>query len=84
MQDRQHALAELLRTRRQQIIAAYEPKVRSLSPARDLPREAVVDPIAAVIDRMASVIESAEGPPASIGRVGHEHAIDRLARGFEL
>ena len=75
-------LADLLRTRRQQIIAAYAPKVRSLSPARELSHGAVVDHVPMVLDRIASIIESSTSRQHD--SAGRDHAVDRLGRGFEL
>jgi hypothetical protein len=74
-------LAELIRTRRDDILAGWEAGVRTLaSGARAQP--ALADQVPALLDWLAGLL--AGGDDAGHGAVSHEHTTERLAHGFDL
>src|SRR6185436_8591976 len=78
-------LCEFLRSRHQQIVEAWLERVRSVSPARDLPAPMLIDHLPAILNRVASIMACDGGDPrAGLEEMPEAHAIDRLDRGFDL
>ncbi len=78
----QTSLCEFLRSRADELVAIWSERVRALSPANEIPDLAIVDHLPEILARLATAVGSdqrvslTEGPRA--------HAVDRLARGFDL
>src|SRR5258706_7854981 len=78
-------LPQFLRDYRDRILLTYEPKVRTLSPARELSRTALIDHVPLVLERMAAIIEAKpDTREIPLGKVGKIHAVDRLSQGYDL
>ena len=59
--------------------------MRSLSPARELSEAAIVDHFPKILARIAEMVESVHlGTATSLEDFPKDHAVDRLARGFDL
>lgn len=64
---------------------AWTHEMQTLSPARDLSRSVLVDHLPEVLTHIAGWVDSAHrGQDVSLVNAPGIHAIDRLARGFEL
>jgi signal transduction histidine kinase len=78
-------LCDFLRRREGPIVAEWTRRMRSLSPARDLSDAAIIDHLPRILLRIADLVESVHtGVPSSLEKFPKEHAVDRLARGFDL
>src|SRR5437868_7536168 len=78
-------LCEFLRDRDAEIIADWTQRMRAMSPARDLSDSAIVDHLPRILTLIADFVESVHGgQPVSFGTLPKAHAVDRLARGFDL
>src|SRR3954454_6491886 len=78
-------LPELLRSRAQQIVDEWLRRVRTVSPAHDLPAPALIDHLPRILDRIALRMERDPGAaPFEFETLPESHAIDRLGRGFDL
>ena len=78
-------LWEFLRDRQDQIIGDWKARMRALSPTRDLSDAAIIDHLPQILTRIAAIVESVHaGKAASLGSLAKDHAVDRLARGFDL
>ena len=78
-------LCDFLRTYRDQIIDEWTQRVKVLAPARKLSRAAIVDHLPTILDRVADIVEASHsGRATAIGDLPEGHAVDRLARGFDL
>jgi PAS domain S-box-containing protein len=75
-------LAELLRVHRAQILDEWTRLECAETPARRLSREAMLDHIPALLDRLAAL--AASGHPAGPLPEPDIHALQRLEEGFEL
>jgi len=78
-------LCDLLRSRQQDIIDDWVQRVRSVSPAHDLPAPTLIDHLPRILTRMAAMMEHEPGAtPVDLATMPESHAIDRLGRGFDL
>src|SRR5438067_8340098 len=78
-------LCEFLRDREAEIIADWTQRMRAMSQARDLSDSAIVDHLPKILELIADFVESVHnGKPVSFGTLPKAHAVDRLARGFDL
>jgi len=78
-------LCDFLRGNQAHIIEDWSQRVRSLSPARELSRSAIVDHLPEILCRIADRVESTHtGRSVSLGDLPKDHAVDRLGRGFDL
>jgi signal transduction histidine kinase len=78
-------LADFLRTHRTPIIGEWAKRVKQLTRARQLSENALIDHLPGILDRIADAVEAsgaAESP--ALGGLPDDHAVDRLARGFDL
>jgi hypothetical protein len=80
-----HRLRHFLRARQEDIIDDWKARMRALSPARDLSDTAIIDHLPQILVRMGDIVESVHtGRPVTIADLAADHAVDRLARGFDL
>lgn len=78
-------LCDFVRSRQDRIIILWTERVRTLSPVRETAAPAIVDHLPDILARMADFIESVHtGKPVSLADGPRAHAVDRLARGFDL
>jgi len=78
-------LCEFIRTNRDALIADWTERVRQMSPAAELSRTALVDHLPDILARLAEMVESVHtGKTVTLADVPKKHAVDRLARGFDL
>jgi hypothetical protein len=78
-------LHDFIESTREEIIAAWIARVQTLSPARELSKTALVDHLPRILSRMAESIEAMyTGGRTALAGTPRDHAIDRLARGFDL
>jgi hypothetical protein len=78
-------LCEFLRGHQEEIIGRWAERMRGVSSARDLSVSAIVDHLPQILARIADVVGSVHtGQTVSLGSLPKEHAVDRLARGFDL
>lgn len=79
------ALAELIRTRRDRLVAEWTAEIRTLSAAQELSRPVLVDHMPEILERIAEAVASvAVGARRALDEAPKQHALDRLARGFDL
>ncbi len=85
---RREHLADLLRRRRDVLIASFERQARQLYAARGLSRVALIDHVPSLIDRIAELAAAADRPRSSVRPVGTReaeiHASERLREGYDL
>jgi PAS domain S-box-containing protein len=78
-------LHDFIESSREGIVAAWIARVRTLSPARELSGPALIDHLPQILSRIADGIEAMySGGRTALADTPREHAIDRLARGFDL
>jgi len=78
-------ICDFIRANRDQLIADWMARVRMQSPAKELSSPALVDHFPEILARVADMLESVHtGRAASLAGVPQKHAVDRLARGFDL
>ena len=79
-------LADVLRTRRDQILRTWEAAVRAMPRASALDRPTLVDHVPDLLERIAVMTERlGEGAtPALADEIAERHALARLAEGFDL
>src|SRR5947208_3239417 len=78
-------LCDFIRANAEQVVGAWIARVQTLSPARELSRTALVDHLPQILSRIADGIEAEyAGRSVALAQTPREHAIDRLARGFDL
>jgi signal transduction histidine kinase len=78
-------LCDFLRSYRDEIVADFTERMRSLSPARDLSTAAIINHLPQVLTRLADLVESVHtGRSISLGDLPAHHAVDRLGRGFDF
>lgn len=83
--DDRPRLCDLIRHRTPDIVDAWARRVRTLPPARALPRPVLIDDLHDVLARIADAVESDQcALPGARADAPRAHAIDRLSRGFEL
>jgi signal transduction histidine kinase len=83
--ERAPALAAFLRRHRAEVVAEWERCVRVTSPARDLPRLALLDHVPPLLDAIADVLESSDRHSARAAeRLAMSHGETRLQHGFDL
>src|SRR5262245_36764403 len=75
-------LSEFLRTRQRELLAMWTERVRKLSPAKEISSLAITDHLPDVLDRLAAAVGA--GEPSVLADAPRAHAVDRLARGFDL
>jgi len=80
-----HGLSDFIRVHREDIVADWASRVKSLSPAREMSRSAIVDHVPVILARVADMVEAAQtGDAVSLGDLPKRHALDRLGRGFDF
>jgi hypothetical protein len=80
-----HRLCDFIRANLDTVIAEWTTRVRSLSPAKELSRPVLVDHLPQILARIADMIETVHtGGQASLADSPKQHALDRLAVGFDL
>src|SRR5262252_21625 len=78
-------LRDLLRSRRDEIIANWTQRVRTMSPAHELSERAIVDHLPKILDLIADYVEAVDsGRSVSLDQLAKAHAVDRLGRGFDF
>src|SRR3954467_10370780 len=78
-------LSDFLQDNQRDIIGDWTQRIRSISPARELSDAAIVDHLPAILTRISELVRSQQtAVPVSLGRSPEDHAVDRLARGFDL
>ena len=78
-------LCDFLRNRQDEIITDWTRHMRAISPARELSDSAIVDHLPRILAVTADFVEAEPtGKALSLGTLPKEHAVDRLARGFDL
>ena len=78
-------LCDFLRSRQDEIISTWIERVRSLSPARELPDSAIINHLPKLLGLIADYVEFAQtGRSVSFEKLAKAHAVDRLGRGFDF
>lgn len=78
-------LSDFLRNDHDAIVADWTNRMRALSPAHDLSNSAIIDHLPQILPRIADYVESGQADtPVALGTLPKDHAVDRLARGFDL
>jgi PAS domain S-box-containing protein len=75
-------LGDFLRGQQEELIATWTERVRQFSPAREISNLAIVDHLPEILARLTLAVSSNER--VSLSDVPRAHAVDRLARGFDL
>src|SRR5262245_51361290 len=78
----QMRLGDFLRSRQTDLVAMWVQPVRSLSPAREISTLAIADHLPEILARLATAVGSDQR--GSLNDGPRAHAVDRLARGFDL
>ena len=82
---RRARLCDFLRDREPEIVSDWTQRMRTMSPARDLSDSAIVDHLPRILALIADFVEAGRADtPVSLGSLPKAHAVDRLARGFDL
>jgi len=78
-------LCDFLRDRQPEIIADWTQRMRTMSPARNLSDSAIVDHLPQILTLIADFVGAEHtGERVFLGTLPKVHAVDRLARGFDL
>jgi PAS domain S-box-containing protein len=78
-------LYDFIRASQDSLIGDWSVRVRRLSPAKELPRPILIDHLPEILARIADMVESVDtGAQAPLAEAPKQHALDRLARGFDL
>jgi hypothetical protein len=78
------ALAERIRSDRDDIVSAWEAGVRTLASAAKAPQPALVNRVPDFLDWLADRLERSELPDSERDAFSHHHTVERLAQGFDL
>jgi hypothetical protein len=79
------ALAQLIRTRREEILAEWEAGIRTLASGAQTPQPALLDRVPAFLEWLAGRLDSGDGTAdGDRDTFSHLHAAERLSRGFDL
>lgn len=77
-------LAELIRTRRDELVETWEAGVRTLASAARQPGPALVDRVPAFLDWLADRLDAEEKRDAERDAFSHDHTVGRQSRGYDL
>src|SRR5436190_11512451 len=78
-------LCDFIRSSLDAVIAEWTKRIRILSPAKELSSSALVDHLPEILVRLADMVESVHtGTTVPLADAPKKHAVDRLARGFDL
>lgn len=77
-------LGPFLRESRDVLLTSWTARVRALSPARELARPVLVDHVPKIVLRIADALDAGEVGRVRLGGAPTQHALDRLAHGFDL
>lgn len=78
-------LCDFIRSNRDALIADWTERIRMLSPAKELSPPALVDHLPEILARFAEMVEAVHtGKAVPLAEAPKKHAVDRLARGFDL
>lgn len=75
-------LSAFLRDHQDELVAMWTERVRKLSPATEVSTRGIVDHLPHILRRLAGAVDAEEQAPFGDGPGAH--AVDRLARGFDL
>jgi hypothetical protein len=78
------ALAERIRSDREEIVAAWEAGVRTLASAARAPQPALVNRVPDFLDWLANRLERSDLPDSERDLFSHHHTVERLSQGFDL
>lgn len=79
------SLGEFLAGQQVDIVREWTVRMRSLSPARELSSPAIIDHLPAILSRIAALVGAGQtADETSLGAAPEDHAVDRLAQGFDL
>ncbi len=78
-------LCDFLTSHQGEIIAMWTARIRHMSPAREVSALSLVDHLPDILRRLADILRAVEtGKSATLAGAPQAHAVDRLARGFDL
>lgn len=78
------ALAERIRSDREEIVAAWEAGVRTLASAAKAPQPALVNRVPEFLDWLAERLERSDQRDSERDAFTHHHTVERLSRGYDL
>jgi hypothetical protein len=78
------ALAQLIRDRRDEILAEWEAGVRTLASGAQTPQPALRDRVPAFLEWLATRLEDGDATDEERDAFSQHHATARLSRGFDL
>jgi hypothetical protein len=78
------ALAERIRTDRDDIVTAWEAGVRTLASAAKAPQPVLVNRVPDFLDWLAGRLERSDLPDTERDAFTHEHTVERLSQGYDL
>lgn len=78
------ALAERIRSDREEIVAAWEAGVRTLASAARSPQPALVDRVPEFLDWLAGRLERTDQRDSERDAFSHHHTVQRLSQGYDL
>jgi PAS domain S-box-containing protein len=78
------AAADVLRREREEILRAWEERIRALPAARRLPGPALRDFLPRLLEAVAAMLDCGADPRTSLGALPDTHALERLAEGYEV
>jgi hypothetical protein len=78
------ALAERIRTRREEILSSWETGVRTLASAARTPTAVLVDRVPVFLDWLADRLDRGDSPDDERDAFSHRHTVGRVSQGYDL